>query len=87
MLASFDIQRVSLGGPIFDQEKLSWLNASWIREDLSTEQFAERLHNWLLNSDYIMKFLPMARERAERLSDFAPMAAFMFSRYAGTVRR
>ncbi len=79
MVADFDIQRVSLGGPIFDQEKLSWLNASWIREDLSTDQFADRLHNWLLNSDYIKKFLPLAQGRVERLSDFAPMAAFMFS--------
>ena len=79
MLESFDISRVSLGGPIFDQEKLSWLNASWIREDLSTEEFADRLHNWLLNKDFIMKFLPFAQGRVERLSDFAPMAAFMFS--------
>ncbi|WP_252176269.1 glutamate--tRNA ligase [Endozoicomonas sp. 4G] len=79
MVANFDIQRVSLGGPIFDQEKLSWLNASWIREDLSTEQFADRLHQWLLNSDYIMKFLPFAQGRVETLADFAPMASFMFS--------
>ena len=79
MLADFDIKRVSLGGPIFDQEKLSWLNASWIRENLTTEQFADRLHHWLLNRDYLIKFLPMAKERVERLSDFAPIAAFMFS--------
>ncbi|AMO57626.1 glutamyl-tRNA synthetase [Endozoicomonas montiporae] len=79
MLENFDITRVSLGGPIFDQEKLSWLNASWIREDLSAEEFADRLHGWLLNKDFIMKFLPFAQGRVERLSDFAPMAAFMFS--------
>lgn len=79
MLADFDIRRVSPGGPIFDQEKLSWLNASWIRENLTTEQFADRLHHWLLNRDYLMKFLPMVKERVERLSDFAPIAAFMFS--------
>ncbi|MGB0360335.1 MAG: glutamate--tRNA ligase, partial [Endozoicomonas sp.] len=79
MLNVFDIQRVSLGGPIFDQEKLSWLNASWIRENLTTEQFSDRLHKWLLNKDYMMKFLPMVQERVERLSDFAPMASFMFA--------
>lgn len=79
MMDNFDITRVSLGGPIFDQEKLSWLNASWIREDLSVDQFADRLHGWLLNSDYIKKFLPMAQGRVERLSDFAPMAGFMFA--------
>lgn len=79
MLEHFDITRVSLGGPIFDQEKLSWLNASWIREDLSVEEFADRLRKWLLNSDYAMKFLPFAQGRVERLSDFVPMSAFMFS--------
>ncbi|WP_257263256.1 glutamate--tRNA ligase [Endozoicomonas sp. ONNA2] len=79
MLADFDLNRVSLGGPIFDQDKLSWLNASWIRENLTTAQFADRLHHWLLNRDYLMKFLPMAQERVERLTDFAPIAAFMFS--------
>jgi len=26
MIEHFDIQRVSLGGPIFDVEKLNWLN-------------------------------------------------------------
>ena len=78
MLANFDIQRVSLGGPIFDQEKLSWLNANWIR-DLSTEQFADRLHGWLLNSDYMMKFMALAQGRVERLSDFMPISAFMLS--------
>ncbi|MCL6272120.1 glutamate--tRNA ligase [Sansalvadorimonas sp. 2012CJ34-2] len=79
MIENFDINRVSLGGPIFDQEKLSWLNGSWIRENLSVDEFAERLHGWLLNEQYIKKFLPFAKERSEHLSDFAPMANFMFS--------
>src|SRR5690606_26897028 len=30
MVEHFDIQRVSLGGPIFDVEKLAWLNGQWI---------------------------------------------------------
>ncbi len=40
MIEHFDINRVSLGGPIFDVEKLSWLNGQWLRE-LSVEQFAD----------------------------------------------
>ncbi|MGY0219978.1 glutamate--tRNA ligase [Endozoicomonadaceae bacterium StTr2] len=79
MVENFDIKRVSLGGPIFDQEKLGWLNGSWIRENLSEEDFADRLHQWLLNKDYIMQFLPFAKERVEKMSDFVPMASFMFS--------
>ena len=45
MIEAFDISRVSLGGPIFDVEKLSWLNGMWIREDLSLEQLADRLQS------------------------------------------
>lgn len=76
MLDNFDIQRVSLGGPIFDVTKLSWLNGLWIREDLSQEQLAQRLHDWALNKDYLMQILPHAQKRMDTLSDFAPLAAF-----------
>lgn len=79
MLDNFDIQRVSLGGPIFDVEKLSWLNGLWIREDLSQEQLAQRLHDWALNKETLLKILPHAQQRMETLSDFAPMAAFFAS--------
>ncbi len=79
MLDNFDIQRVSLGGPIFDMEKLCWLNGLWIREDLSLDQLADKLHDWALNRDYLMKILPHAQQRMETLSDFAPLAAFFAS--------
>src|SRR5690554_5015698 len=46
MLENFDIQRVSLGGPIFDVAKLTWLNGRWLREDLTLEQLADRLRDW-----------------------------------------
>jgi glutamyl-tRNA synthetase len=78
MVAAFDIQRVSLGGPIFDVEKLSWLNGLWIRQQ-SVEQLAERLHNWAFNRDTLQSILPHTQERMETLSDFAPLAAFLFS--------
>jgi glutamyl-tRNA synthetase len=76
MLDNFDINRVSLGGPIFDVEKLSWLNGLWIREDLSLDQLAERLHDWAFNKDYLDKILPHAQQRMETLSDFTPLASF-----------
>lgn len=79
MLEAFDIQRVSLGGPIFDVEKLNWLNGLWIREDLSQQQLAERLHDWALNKDFLMQILPHAQQRMEILSDFVPLAAFFAS--------
>lgn len=79
MVEAFDISRVSLGGPIFDLEKLRWLNGTWIRENLSPEQLADRLHAWAYNRDYLLKILPLAQTRIETLSDLAPLASFFVS--------
>ncbi|MBT4522138.1 MAG: glutamate--tRNA ligase [Halieaceae bacterium] len=79
MVANFDLARVSLGGPIFDVEKLSWLNGLWIREDLNEQQLADRLVEWAYNRDNLMKVLPHAQKRMEALSDFAPLVSFMLS--------
>ncbi len=79
MQAAFDLKRVSLGGPIFDVEKLSWLNGMWIREDLSNEQLASRLISWAFNQDNLMEVIPHIKPRMETLSDFAPAASFLVS--------
>jgi glutamyl-tRNA synthetase len=79
MIGAFDIHRVSLGGPIFDLQKLSWLNGLWIRESLSTEELASRLQDWALNQANLLKVLPHAIPRMETLSDFAPLTAFLAS--------
>ncbi len=74
MIEHFDIQRVSLGGPIFDVEKLRWLNGLWIRENLDTEELAQRLHDWAYNRDYLMQLLPHVQSRIELLSDVSALA-------------
>lgn len=79
MLEVFDIHRVSLGGPVFDVEKLSWLNGMWIREELSDEQLADRLQEWALNRERLMAFLPFAKQRMETLSDIAPLGNYLVS--------
>ncbi|NNL56496.1 MAG: glutamate--tRNA ligase [Pseudomonadales bacterium] len=79
MLQAFDIQRVSLGGPIFDLEKLSWLNGLWIRESLTTDQLADKLIEWGLNRAKLLQVLPLVQERMETLSDFVPRTAFLAS--------
>ncbi len=79
MESAFDIQRVSLGGPIFDTEKLKWLNGLWIREDHDVEALATRLREWALNKETLMKILPHAQGRMEVLSDFIPLSAYLLS--------
>ncbi|WP_075185328.1 glutamate--tRNA ligase [Teredinibacter haidensis] len=79
MLNHFDIARVSLGGPIFDVEKLRWLNGMWIREEHTDQQLAQKLAEWLLNEDSLLKVIPHVKQRMEILSDFIPTVAFLTS--------
>ena len=79
MQAAFDITRVSLGGPVFDVEKLKWLNGVWIRESLSMDDLIRRLREWALNRAMLEKILPQAQGRIEVLSDLIPQAAYLLS--------
>ncbi|MEE9382687.1 MAG: glutamate--tRNA ligase [Nannocystaceae bacterium] len=79
MTEEFDVERVSLGGPVFDVEKLSWLNGKWIRENLSTEQFAERMVTWAVNREYLMPILPLVQERANTLAEVFPLIIHFLS--------
>ncbi|MBA2780176.1 glutamate--tRNA ligase [Billgrantia kenyensis] len=79
MMAHFDIQRVSLGGPVFDLEKLTWLNGLYIREDLDDRAFLKALMEWAFNEEYVSHILPQVRTRVETLSQVAPLAGHFFS--------
>ena len=79
MQEAFDIDRVSLGGPIFDVEKLKWLNGLWLRENFDATQLKERLKAWLWNDETLEKIVPHAQGRMEVLSDFVPMSSYLLS--------
>ena len=78
MFKNFDIQRVSLGGPIFDQEKLSWLNGQWIKE-LSEDEFVQRYVTWGLNKDFLQPAISHIKPRVSTFSDVVPLAGFLLS--------
>jgi glutamyl-tRNA synthetase len=79
MMAEFDIQRVSLGGPVFDLEKLTWLNGVYIREDLDDDALLQALREWAFNDAYVKQILPQVRPRIETLSQVVPLAGHFFS--------
>ncbi|MGO2132492.1 MAG: glutamate--tRNA ligase [Halomonas sp.] len=79
MMAHFDIQRVSLGGPVFDLEKLTWLNGLYIREDLDDAALMKALMEWAFNERYVSEILPQVRPRVETLSEVIPLAGHFFS--------
>jgi len=79
MTDQFDISRVSLGGPVFDTEKLDWLNGKYIREDLSDEDFITHYAQWAFDQDKVQSIVPLVKQRVEKLSDVAPLAGFFLS--------
>ena len=79
MIELFDIGRVSLGGPVFDIKKLSWLNGRWIREALDTGALVARLAAWATKDDRVHEIVEMSKQRVERLSDFGPLVLHFFA--------
>lgn len=73
---AFSLERITLGAPVFDQEKLSWLNGNWIRE-LTDEAFADRVGAWALNRERLMQIVPLVKQRTERFADLANMTAYL----------
>lgn len=76
MEASFDIGRVSLGGPIFDIEKLDWLNGKYLREDLDDAEFAARFAQWAFDPAKVAQIVPLLKQRVERFSDVVSLGGF-----------
>ncbi len=76
MIENFDLSRISLGAPVFDVDKLSWLNGRWLRETLDDDQFADRVTEWALNRENLLKIIPLVKERVDVFSQLAPMISF-----------
>ncbi len=78
MVEVFSWDRMSLGGPVFDLDKLKWLNEKYIHE-LDYEQLADALIAWRVNKEYLMKVLPLVRERVKKLDEVIPATEYFFS--------
>lgn len=85
MIRHFDVDRISLGGPVFDLRKLRHFNARYIKEILELEDLAERVapllkaRGWSWeDEDELLDIIELLRPRAETLADFPDMAAYFF---------
>lgn len=79
MAEQFDLSRISLGGPVFDLDKLSWLNGQYLRA-LSADAFAERIASWMLNRQRLDALIPLIHQRTGRLDDLAPQLDYLLGR-------
>ena len=76
MQAAFSLERISLGGPVFDIAKLNWLNGEYLRA-LSEEEFAARALAWLTHNDRLKALVPLIHQRTERFADIAPQIDYL----------
>ena len=74
----FSFDRVSLGGPVFDMDKLIWLNGSYIRM-LDDEQLLDMLYAEVFTKERLGPIVPLLKERMRTLGDFMDGASFYFT--------
>lgn len=77
MVASFDIGRMTLSGPIFDLQKLTWINQKHISA-LPDGELLERLKSWRFNDAFLARLIPMMKDRMHKLGDFMTRCDFLF---------
>ncbi|BBL81682.1 glutamate--tRNA ligase [Thermus thermophilus] len=85
-IEAFTWERVSLGGPVFDLEKLRWMNGKYIREVLSLEEVAERVKPFLREAGlsweseaYLRRAVELMRPRFDTLKEFPEKARYLFT--------
>ena len=89
MVDSFDWKRVNTAGPVFDLDKLTWLNGHYIRA-LSGDELADRITDHLVLTEVlpaepvaaqrklVRLATPLVQERMQLLSESEGMLAFLF---------
>lgn len=78
MIDVFAWDRISLGGPVFDLAKLTWLNEKYLHE-LDYERLADAFLDWRMNKEFLLRVLPLVRERVKKLDEIVPAIEYFFS--------
>ncbi|MBV9096722.1 MAG: glutamate--tRNA ligase, partial [Frankiaceae bacterium] len=80
MVGSFDWSRVNAVGPVFDLDKLGWLNGHYIRS-LSESELASRIVAYLDvsgdDADVVRRATPLVQERMQVLREAREMLGFL----------
>jgi len=73
----FDPENLSKAGAIFDIQKLDWLNGRWLREQLTEEQFTQRVLEWAMENDRVRQGLKLSQSRISKLGELPDLAGFL----------
>ncbi len=74
----FGLEDISLGGPVFDLDKLRWLNARYLREDYDAAGLAALVREWSMGEERLAGIAALAQPRLETLGDWGRLTNFLF---------
>ncbi len=89
LIEKFTVERVAKKGAVFDMEKFTWMNGTYIRE-LSPDELYMRCRPWLVNAglitadsnkaaeEYAAKALALEQEKMKLLSEAPNLVDFFF---------
>ncbi|HEY8233183.1 MAG TPA: glutamate--tRNA ligase [Vicinamibacteria bacterium] len=77
-IQTFTLERISLGGPVFDVSKLGWLNGKYLRR-LTPQELLARLRAESFSDERLLAVLPLVQERIDTLEAFFDYASFFFA--------
>lgn len=79
-LRLFTLERITLTAPVYDLEKLNWLNGMYIRE-MDDAELTKRLAPFIppdCPQDLVLPILPLIKERLVTLKDFEELTTFFY---------
>lgn len=79
MLEHFKLETLSLGGPVFDLDKLRHVNSVYLRR-LAPPAFAQKVRDYLVGDEgFLEALVPLVSPRMETLGQFLHVADFFLS--------
>lgn len=73
---NLDLRRITPRGPVFDVEKLDWLNGCYLR-DLPDDEFQSRFASWAGDDRRFQKITSMLKARTERFDQVLPQVDYL----------
>ena len=89
LITAFSMERVHSANPVFDEQKLEWMNGEYIRK-FSDEELLEQVFPFLEKAGlvkpdmktalhgYLLKVVSLLKERCRLLTDFAALGDYFF---------
>ncbi len=78
----FELEKINSQGARFNLQKLDWINGEYIRQtqNLKLKDLILQFYDNKLDENMVEKTVPLVKERMKKLSDYLPLAEFLFKK-------